>query len=88
MGEVVIPKIRRRWSTWDLMRRMRPGRARLIADRGSQGTKAPDVDSSPFADKIYPSSSLTSRLLTLKAKSDESLNLRLLRTQTDNSEVA
>jgi hypothetical protein len=68
-GEVVIPEIRRRWSTWGLMRRMRPGRARLIADRGSQGTKAPDVDSSPFADKIYPSSSLTSRLLTLKAKS-------------------
>ena len=88
MGEVVIPKIRRRWSTWDLMRRMRPGCAHLIADRGLQGTKAPDVDSSPFADKIYPSSFLTSRLLTLKAKSDESLNLRLLRTQTDNSEVA
>jgi hypothetical protein len=68
-GEVVIPEIRRRWSRWGLMRRMRPGRARLIADRGSQGTKAPDVDSSPFADKTYPSSSLTSRLLTLEARS-------------------
>ena len=51
-GEVVIPEIRRRWSTKGLMRRMRPGRARLIAVRGSQGTKTPDVDSSPFADKI------------------------------------
>jgi len=52
MGEVVIPEIRRRWSTIGLMRRRRgPGRARLTADKGSQGTKTPDVDSSPFAHK-------------------------------------
>ena len=88
MGEVVIPKIRQQWITWDLMRRMCPGRAHLIADRGSQDTKAPDVDSLPFTDKIYLSSSLMSRLLTLKAKSDESLNLCLLCMQMDNSEVA
>jgi hypothetical protein len=50
MGEVVIPEIRRRWSA--LMRSRRAGRAaRLTADRGSQGTKTPDVDPSPFADK-------------------------------------
>lgn len=52
MGEVVIPEIRRRWSAVALMRRRRPGRrARLTADRGSQGTKTPDVDPSPFADR-------------------------------------
>jgi hypothetical protein len=50
MGESVIPEIRRRWNTMGLMRR-RLGRAPLTADKGSQGTKAPDVYSSPSADR-------------------------------------
>ena len=37
---VMMPETRRRYSIQDLMRR-RPGRARLTADRGSQGTNAP-----------------------------------------------
>lgn len=31
--------------------RRRPRRARLTADRGSQGIKTPDVEPSPFAER-------------------------------------
>jgi hypothetical protein len=51
VGEVVMAKTRRRCSTQGLMRR-RPGRARLTADRGSQGTNTPDVEPSPFATRM------------------------------------
>jgi len=50
MGDVVMPTTRRRCRTKGLMRR-RPGRARLIDERGSQGTNTPDVEPSPFAER-------------------------------------